>query len=526
MLRRPTLRVAPPLALASLLAACATAPAPDAAAPPAVRTSTAAAAAPTDTVELDVVALSDFHGWLLPLEPRGFPRFHGGLANLAGMLVHRDGVAPDRSIIVDNGDLWTGPTESTLLRGESVIQAYNALGVAAVNLANHEFDFGQDLLRTRVAEARFPFLGANVVDAATGRTPPFLRRWTIVERQGVKLGIVGLSYVDTPKTTLARHVEGLSFRGYAETLTEVVPEVKAAGAEVVVLLFHDELPRVKQVLDALPDLGLTAVVAGQNHRRERDTSHGTPIVNPGPFGRSYVRFDVTFDRTARKVVKVADETVEVSGQIGAPTWPPSAEIAAIAEAARQKSRTLADQVLGRLARPLPVGTFDATPLGNFVVDSWLAAFPEAEFAVLNHGALRQPLASGEVKVGDLMGMLPFENNLYLVDLTAAQLAEELAISAPVVGGMSWSFREDGGPRTVVSMVDRVGKPLDPRRRYRVLVLDFMYTGGDGFGFQKHDPRPTDTGISLREPLMRALRAAEATSRKIEPLVGPRAARVP
>ncbi len=517
--------------LAGLLA-CATAPS---SAPPApldapreVATATATAAAPatSDEIVLQVFALSDFHGWLLPLEAKGYPRSFGGIAQIAGMLTHKEKLDPARALILDNGDMWTGPTESTLLRGESVIQAYNALGLTAANLANHEFDFGQEILRARASEARFPFLGANVVKAGTQETPEFLKRWILLEKSGVKVAVIGLSFLDTPKTTLAKHVAGLEFKPYAETLQAVVPEAKAAGAEVIVLLFHDELGRVKTVLEGLPDLGLTAVVAGQNHRREKETVHGTPIVNPGPFGRSYARFDITFDTRARRVVKVTDEVVEVSSQIGAPAYPPTPELVAIAEAARQKAKALSDQLLGRLARPLPVGTFDSTPLGNFIVDSWLSAIPEADFAILNHGALRQPLAAGDVKVGDLLGVLPFENNLYLVELTAAQIAEELTISTPVVGGLSFSYRVRDGKRTVASVVDRVGKPLDAQKRYRVVILDFMYTGGDGFTFQQKDPSPVDTGLSCREPMMRALRAAEATSRKLEPLTGARARLLP
>lgn len=466
------------------------------------------------TAEVAVVALSDFHGWLLPLEPKGYPRYYGGIANLAGMLQHKEGLAKDTAVILDNGDMWTGPTESTLLRGESVIQAYNEIGFTAANIANHEFDFGLEVLRARIAEAKFPFLGANIVKAGTDESPDFVKPYEIVERDGVKVGVLGLSYIDTPKTTLAKHVKDLEFKAYAPTLEKYVPEMKAAGASAIVVLFHDEASIAKKVIEGLPDLKIAAVVAGQNHRKERLEANGIPIVNPGPFGRSYVRFDLAIDRASNSLKGVEHQIVDITGDVGAPPYPPAPGLLAIAEQARQKAKQLADQNLGRLSQPLAVGTFEASPLGNFIVDSWLTVMPNVDFAMLNHGAIRQPLPSGQVTVGDLMSVMPFENNLYVLTLTGKQIKSQLLIDSPVVGGMTWSYRERKGNRKIVSVVDRRGKKINDKKKYKVAILDFMYTGGDGFEFKQLDTAPADSGLSWREPVMRTLRTAEATNRKV------------
>ncbi len=479
-------------------------------------------ALPPNQTRIKVVGLSDFHGWLLPLEPSNFPKYYGGIANIAGMLKHKEQLTDKNALVLDNGDMWTGPFESTLLRGESVIQAYNALGVTAANVANHEFDFGQEILRARIAEAKFPFLGANIVKTGTTEHPEFLKPWIIVEREGVKVGVVGLGYIKTPQTTMAKHVIGLEFLSYADTLKKAVPEVRAAGAEVIVVLFHDEISIAKKVMEGLPEIKVEAVIGGQNHRKERVEVRGIPIVNPGPFGRSYVRFDIIFDTKTRKTVSVDSTIVDVTGDVGAPPFPPSTELTAIAEKARQKAESLTGEVLGRLGKPLPIGNHTDSPLGHFVVDSWLRSVPDAEIAILNHGALRQPMASGPVTIGGLLSALPFENNLYVVRLTPKQIKEQLMIDSPIVGGMTWSFKEKNKKRKVVSMVDMLGRPLKAGKKYRVVILDFMYTGGDGYRFKEFDSAPEDTGLSWREPPMKALRRAFATNRAIEPKVGARA----
>ncbi|MCK6552274.1 bifunctional metallophosphatase/5'-nucleotidase [Myxococcota bacterium] len=486
---------------------------------------TKAATDDAKAARIQVFALSDFHGWLHPLEPRAFAKYYGGIANFGGQLRHKEKATPESSLILDNGDMFTGPTESTFLRGEPVIEAYNALGVAAVNIANHEFDFGLEILRARIAEAKFPFLGANIVEAGTNKPVDFAKPYVIVERQGVKVAIIGLAFADTPKTTFAKHVRGLEFQPYAPTLKRVVPEVRAQGAEVVVVLFHDVVDVIEKTMREVGDLGIQAIVAGQNHRKEQAVVGGTPIVNPGPFGRSYVRFDIEVDRATRKVSSVKHEIVDITGDVGAPAFPPSPELVAIAESARQRVKQ-SGEVLGRLAKPLPVGSFADTPLGHFVVDAWLTALPDVDVAICNHGALRQPLPSGPVTAGDLISVLPFENNLYVVEITGKQLISQLAIDSPIVGGITWTYKEGkDGARTVVSVVDRVGKPLDPNKKYRVAINDFMYTGGDGFQFRDLDGAPEDTGMSWRQPVIRLLRQNEAGARKTEPQSSARAKHV-
>jgi len=488
----------------------------------------AAAEEPTrdeETARIAVVALSDFHGWLLPLEPKGFNKYYGGIAYLGGQLAGAEKLDQKSSVILDNGDMWTGPTESTFLRGEPVIQAYNELGVSAANVANHEFDYGLEILKARIREAKLPFLGANITNAGTDTAPAFVKPWIILERDGAKLGVIGLSYANTPETTLATHVQGLEFGGYADTLRKVLPEIRAAGAEAVVVLLHDTIEVIAEVLAKNSDITVDAIIAGQDHRKGRRDINGIPVVNPGPFGRSYVRFDIAIDRASRKVTKVDHKIVDVVGVVGAPPHPPLPKLAAIAEGARQKAKSLSNEVLGRVAGPLPTGSFASSPLGHLVVDAWLSALSNVDIAMCNHGAFRQPVGAGALTIGDLTSVLPFENNLYVVRISGKQLKSQLEIDSPVVAGVTYKYKDKDGKKTIVSAVDRLGQPIEDAKVYSVAINDFMYYGGDGFQFQDLDAAPEDTGLSWREPVIRALRMAERTGRALTPPAGARAVRV-
>jgi 2',3'-cyclic-nucleotide 2'-phosphodiesterase (5'-nucleotidase family) len=519
----------PSLLLLGLAVACASAPVSEIKDP--VQSSEAKPSSPRSATKsstiahIKIIGISDFHGWLLPLEPKGYKKYFGGIANLGGTLTHLENISEENDIILDNGDMFTGPTESTFLRGEPVIQAYNALGVDAANVANHEFDFGLEVLKARATEANFPFLGANILQAGLDVAPSFLKPWIMLERQSIKIGVIGLSYENTPETTLATHVQGLEFHPYLETLQRVIPEIKKAGAEVIVVLFHDEVDVAVRALEKDPSLGIHLVIAGQNHRKAFAKAGNTLIVNPGAFGRSYVRFDIQVEKKSRKIRSLSHTVVDVTGEVGNPSFPPDAQLSAIAEAARQKVQTQAGQAIGTLSRPLPVGRFTNSPAGHLVVDAWLSAFPQVDFAICNHGALRQGLGKGEVKITDVISMLPFENNLFIVKITGKQLKRQLIIDHPVVAGLSWKFKKRKSGRKLISAVDSKGRPIADAKTYTVIINDFMYLGGDGFEFKDLDATPQDTGLSLREPILRVLRKAKASGKAWSSKLAARAVRV-
>ncbi len=487
-----------------------------------------------EVVELCVIGLSDFHGWLSPHVSSTKKRV-GGIVRLAHILKHQEKIDPEAAFILDNGDMWTGPAESTLLFGKPVVQAYNVLGVSAVNVANHEFDFGIERLQQRIKEARFPFLSANIRDRATLKTPAFLRPWILVERAGVKIGVIGLSFVGTHMSTRASHVRDFSFAPYRKTLERIVPQVQRAGAELMVLLIHDTVDVAKGVLAALPQFEFAAVVAGENHQKERGQVGRTPIVNPGPFGRSFVRFDFSVSCHDHRLLSVRDRIVDVTGGASAGGDPMGEgekgsmrALQAIVKGARANTDRLSGSVLAHLSETLAPGTFERSPLGHLIVDAWLAAFPEADVAILNHGAIRQPLAPGPVRLSDLVGVLPFENELYIVKVTGAELKSQLETDHPVVGGVIWTYRQMGAGRRVASMVDRKGKPIRSHVQYRVLVADFVYTGGDGYRFHEFDPSPNKTGVPWRLPVVQRLKSGKidmrvlkkARARSVGPSRGP------
>ena len=109
-----------------------------------------------------------------------------------------------------------------------------------------------------------------------------------------------------------------------------------------------------------------------------------------------------------------------------------------------------------------------------VLDSWLAAYP-ADVAMNNVGGFRQAIPPGEITIGTIVGVLPFDNELVGVELTGRQLTETIDSFGPAVAGIERS-------------------QIEPGAVYSVLVNDFMYSGGDGYRLSEYDPDAYPTGI--------------------------------
>ncbi|MBI1946451.1 MAG: bifunctional metallophosphatase/5'-nucleotidase [Deltaproteobacteria bacterium] len=481
---------------------------------------------------LHLLITTDEHGWLQPLVDEERKETQGGVLALFDRLSRVEGYAPGPDalargyLLLSTGDMWTGPYESTLLEGAPMVAAMNRMGYSAAAVGNHDFDFGVQKLGKNGAAARYPLLAANLVEVATGELPAWARPFTIVEAGGVAIGVVGLTNVDTPVTSDPRHLTGLSFLPYAETLDAWIPRARAAGAQEIVVLIHDELALADQLLPVLRKHRVRAASFGHHHQAgARIDDAGTAaldddvaVCNAGAYLRSYCVIELTLEAGA--LTKRSAAVKQVRGTVGAPLPSADAALAAIVADAEKHAERIGGEVLVESKRPLRRGP--RGELGQLVVDSWLAALPWTQVAITNAGGIRQDLAAGPVRVRDVASVLPFNNFLLVVELTGAELKQALANEESVVAGVRYRFKDADGMRRVTSLAFIDGKPIADGDTVRVVINDFMYRGGDRYTFASWDEEPEETAIDWREPVLRRLRALGQQGKVLEQTVDERA----
>ena len=479
-----------------------------------------AVAAEPARVTISLVGTNDLHGHIDTL-----PGLGGYLANLRRARGHDGGAV----VLVDAGDMFQGTLASNLGEGAAVVRAYNALGYDAVAIGNHEFDFGpagpapaprvvaddpRGALKARAAEAQFPFLAANVVEKATGAAPGWsnVRPTAMIDAAGVKVGIVGVTTIATPRATLAANFVGLAIRPLAPAIAAAARRLRREGARLVIVSAHAggkckafDVPddvgscvagaEIFAVARALPPGLVDAIVAGHTHEGIAHRVAGIPIIEAFAEGRAFGRVDFTLDRRSGRLLgtrifapqaickrdRCAAESYE-----GAPVTPDAAADAAIAPAlaaARDKHQELVG-VIVEARIPRAYGTESA--LGNLFADLMRAATPGADVALTNGGGLRADLPAGPLRYGDLYEAMPFDNTLATVPITGAELAALVARNLRGAGGiLSLSgvrvTAHCAGGSLHVTLSREDGRPVSPTDRLTLVTSDFLATGGDTLG---------------------------------------------
>jgi len=445
-------------------------------------------------VSITILHTNDVHG-NLDVDYKG----RGGAANLAGYVDEvKAEVGADNVILLDAGDAMQGQPISNLFEGTSFIDVYNMMGYKAAAFGNHEFDWGQDVLEARVAQSNFPWLGANIVVAGTNDHPAWVTPWTVVEVAGVKLGIIGLGYTETPSITSKGLTDGLEFQDPVAAVSRYYDEVKAQS-DALILLVHigwddrSEHKGGETIATELAAAGkpVDLIIGGHSHE-EAEAPHmagETPYLIAYQYGRWMGRADVTVDPATKKLTLVSWEGHAINdGEVT-----PNADVAAKVDGYKTELEPLTGEVVGITTVSLVRDYNAESNMGNIVTDA-MRDYAKVDIALTNPGGLREDIlmAEGEAEHGITWGetyaVMPFANTLYNMDLTGAQVMELLNQSATLhkgiiqCSGITWSYYNDcdcNEPTTWGALDVKVGgEPLQLDKVYRVTTNDFLAGGQD------------------------------------------------
>jgi 5'-nucleotidase/UDP-sugar diphosphatase len=469
---------------------------------PAPQAPAAQPAAPKPTT-VTVLVTGSPNGQLVPTTPAEGEKPTTGAAELLGWWAAKekhcpgqlkDGQAPCKdasTLALAIGDAWNGPAISSFFYGETTSAVMGRMGFAASALGNHELDYGGEQFQKNVKTGGFPFLAANlkVKDAALAKGME-LPGHKLFERQGLKIGVVGLTSPKTVSTAMAGRAEGLEVIPDEQALTSAVGEAQKAGADTVVVL-ADECPSDLQPVVAKHPEWKVSLVAGGRCAQPVNTKEGnTTFVSLGRGFDKYLRAAYTYDASkpeGEQVTGVEVSMVDVTGGEGAPA--PDADTAKMISEYKAKLDQALGEEIGFTKKALEK---DSKQLGAWVTTA-LREQLETDAAVLNRKGLREGLPAGKVTKGSVYSVLPFENSVLVVEMKGEDLARQLANPEAVYSGFT--------PAGKGKFKDAKGKPLDPKKAYKVATVEYLYFGGDGFEFEKLDPEPSETGMSWQTPVI-------------------------
>jgi 5'-nucleotidase/UDP-sugar diphosphatase len=456
--------------------------------------STQAASTPANGVEnLTILYTNDEHGWM------DGEKQASGAANLMGLWRQREGYDPqDDFLILSGGDNWTGPAVSTWFQGQSMVEVMNSMNYAAATIGNHEFDFGLQNLKGRLAEAQFPYLSANIVYKKDGQVPEDLgiRPFVILPLGAVKVGVIGLTTRQTPDITNPSVTGGLDFEDYAATLRQYVPQVKNAGADVIVVDSHVCISELQSLASQVKDLGIAMFGGGHCHEVYQGKSGGAVIVEAGSNLRDYAVVHLKIDLSSKKVV---ESSYAVDPNQGGAAY---AAVQTVVDRWDRKAQSELNETIGYIQNGLPK---DSPELRSLATETWLIAYPSAQVAMTNLGGFRDRLPAGDVTLADITSIFPFNDVLVDVALTGGQLDQviEAAQFSTAIGGIHllngrWVFNSSA-------------EPLQAEKTYHVLVNDFMYAGGDNYKLlAKFDPQAYNTSIDWRQPIIDWIKSQDSS----------------
>jgi 5'-nucleotidase len=492
------------------------------------------AIAQTASVEVRILAINDFHGYLRP--PAGGIRtadpddrakriaVPAGGAETMATLVKELRQGRKNTIFVAAGDLiGASPLLSAMFHDEPTIESMSMMGLEIASVGNHEFDEGKDELKRMqnggchpvdkcqgphpFSGAKFHYLAASTIEKATGKTlfPPY----EIREFDGIPVAFIGLTLKGTPGIISPVSAAGLEFTDEADTVNALVPELKARGVEAIVVLIHEggfptgdynECPGISgAIVDIVKkfDRAVDVVVSGHTHQAYVCEIDGRLVTSGDKYGTLVTAIDLKLDSKTRDVIGASADNVIVRAGV----YARDPEQTALLEAYDKFAAPIANRQAGSVTETLSRMPNDAgeSTLGDIIADAQLAATSAtadggAAIAFTNPGGIRADIAGkedGAVTYAELFASQPFRNQLVTLTLTGKQIKNMLEqqwidprrpriLQVSKGFNYTWDSTKPYGERVIAVSLSLNGARIDPAQSYRVTVNNYLSVGGDGF----------------------------------------------
>ncbi len=466
---------------------------------------------------LHILHINDLHSRIEPInrfdstcsaEDDAAGECFGGIARVKTLLDQKRAELEGENVLVlDAGDQFQGSLFFTTYQGAAAGEFMEMIGFDAMSLGNHEFNLGPQKLADFVDMLSFPVISGSLDLSRSEELGGNVGSTLVLERGGERIGLVSAVASDTAE--LSSPGPNVIFKDEIDSIAAQVAELEADGVNKIIALTHVGLPDDIRIGEAVP--GLDAIVGGHSHTYlsasdpDRAGAYPTyasqedgtlvPIVQAYAYSKYVGHLVLTFDDDGN--VSYAEGDTILVGPDVAKDPDIDARVQELAGPIREKMEEVVSESTDVIDGDRASCRARECQMGNLVADALLERTRDQgiQIAIQNGGGLRASIDSGEITMGEVLTVLPFQNTMATFQLKGSDVlaalengvsqVEDGAGRFPQVAGMtySWNPSAEPGSRIVEVMVDEGGTmaPLDPEKVYGVVSNNFMRKGGDGYG---------------------------------------------
>jgi len=493
-------------------------------------------AASHKVLSLTILHTNDFHARFRPIskydnncsaENNAEGKCFGGSARLI-TAIEDARARHENTILLDGGDQFQGTLFYNLYKGKVAAEMMNKLGYDGMTVGNHEFDDGPETLRAFMDAVNFPVLMANADVDMEPELKGRLQKSTVIERSGHKIGLIGLVTEDV--VDISSPGDNIIFTDAITAVQAEVDSLTAAGVGIIILMSHSSYEIDKEI--AANTTGVDVIVGGHDNAYLSNVSdrakgpyptvvNGTQIVQAYAYGKYLGELSVVFNDDG-EIMSASGEPITIDGSVNE-----DSQIVARLDELEKPITDLKETLVGNVSTSLngdrAVCRIQECDMGNMITDAMRAAGMEKGYsiALANSGGIRASLDAGQVTLGEIMTILPFQNTMSTFKVTGKQLlaAIENGVSQvedgsgrfPQVSGMRFSFDSSKPANERVTSIEieesnGTFSALNLYGTYGMVSNNFIRAGGDGYKMFRSATDIYDFGPDLADVVVDYIKA--------------------
>jgi 2',3'-cyclic-nucleotide 2'-phosphodiesterase/3'-nucleotidase len=501
--------------------------------------------AATERTKITVLSTTDIHGHIYPIDYFTQKPSDDGLARIATLIHHERKLAPDL-LLIDSGDTIQGTPLAYFHNRkhnapiDPMMLVMNSLHYDSMTIGNHEFNFGLPVLEKARNEATFPWLSANTYRTGTDQTA--FQPYVIKEVRGIRIGILGLTTPGIPNWENPENYAGLEFRetvSEARKWTQILREREKVDAVIVAMhmgLDYDpgsgrtdvgDIQNENAALTIAQKVpGIDLILMAHTHRDIPSlVINGVLLAQAGKWGERMIKAELFFTREDSGPWTI---TAKSSRSLSTAGVTPDPDVLTATAPYHERTQAWLSRTIGQSSRTLSAqeGSLRDTALLDLIQRAQLDA-GQADVSLAANFNPRARIPEGLVRVRDISALYIYENTLYVVEVTGAQLKAALEHSAryflpyeegksprdlidPTIPGYNFDvaegvsyeidLRKPHGDR--IQNLAFKGAPLDPQKKLRLAVNNYRFNGGGGYTMIKGAPVISRSSEEIRDLIIR------------------------